>query len=278
MKLKKDIGFKRFFICRAFICGIFFSLLSFPLNVKGQNKTQYNPNQFYGREYRLDGDTLKYRVLYPSGYDSGLKFPLFIFLHGENERGWNNILQMKYGGKLYIEQTNRDYYPAVVILPQCPTNDGWAVYNVLNGGEIEIPDNPMETRTEQVVAKLINHYMNLSYVDKNRIYLVGMDDGAMGALDLLARYPDWFTAVVSMSGTVFPDRLQKIKKVAVRMYNGEEDKVVRIESARDVYNQLKANGCEADIVEYRGTGHDTWTTALAGSDFLEWIFDKKKKK
>ncbi len=43
------------------------------------------------------------------------------------------------------------------------------------------------------------------------------------------------------------------------------------------HHQLNSNGCAADFVEYKDTEHDAWTIALAASDFMEWIFDKKKK-
>lgn len=238
----------------------------------------YEPDQYYGREYRLNGDTLRYRVLFPAGYNAeGLKFPLFIFLHGEESRGSDNVMQLKPGGYLYKEQTIRDYYPAVVIIPQCPENDAWANYNVLDGGEIEIPTNPEETKTCAILAKLIEHYLKKPFVDRSQVYIVGMSMGAFGALDMVARYPKLFTAAVSMGGAIYPERIAKLRKFPIRLYHGQEDKVVPITYARDVYYQLKSNGSNSEIVEYPGIGHDCWTNALVSSDFMEWIFNKKKK-
>ncbi len=250
-----------------------FSLLF--VNVFAEKK--YSPDQYYGREYRLDGDTLRYRVLYPAGYDAGLKFPLFIFLHGSEAKGNDNVLQLKPGGYLYKEQTIRDYYPAVVIIPQCPSNDAWANYNVLSDGEIEIPSDPEETRSCAILAKMIEHYLKKPFIDKSQVYIVGMDEGAFGALDMVARYSRLFTAAVSMGGAIDPDRYKKLKKFPIRFYHGQEDRVVPITHVRDVYYQLKSNGSSSEIVEYPGVGHDSWTTALSSSDFMEWIFSKKKK-
>ncbi len=244
-------------------------------NVHAQKK--YAPDQYYGREYRLDGDTLRYRVLYPSGYDAGLKFPLFIFLHGEDERGRDNVMQLKTGGQLYKEQTIRDYYPAVVLIPQCPEDDAWVNYNVLSDGEIEIPDNPEETKSFRMLTKLIEHYLKLPYVDKTQVYIVGFSMGAFGALEMAVKNPKLLTAAVSMGGAIQPERIKKLKKFPIRLFHGQDDKVVPITYARDVYYQLKSSGCPADMVEYPGTGHDSWTLALTSSDFMEWIFDKKKK-
>ncbi len=251
----------------------FYSLTTFAQ----KEQTKYQPDQYYGREYRLDGDTLRYRILYPAGYDAGIEFPLFIFLHGEDERGWDNLLQLKYAGKIYKEQTIRDYYPAVVLIPQCAYEDAWANYNVLDDGEIETPDSPEETHACQMLTKLIELYTKKPYVDSKRVYIVGMSMGAFGALDMVARHQDLFTAAVSIGGAIFPDRLKKVKKFPVRFFHGADDKIVPISVVRDDYYQLKSNGCDADLVEYKDTGHDAWTIALAASDFMEWIFDKKKK-
>ncbi len=242
-----------------------------------QAQTKYSSDQYYGREFRDDGDTLRYRILYPPGYDSGLKFPLFIFLHGEDERGVDNVLQLKYGGHLYKEQTVRDYYPAVVILPQCPPDDAWANYHTLDDGEIEIPDMPEETRVCEMLTKLVEHYRKKDFVEKSQVYIVGMSMGAFGALDMVARHSDLFTAAVSMGGAIYPDRYKKLKKFPIRFFHGVDDKVVPITHVRDVYYQLKSNGSNSELMEYPGIGHDSWTTALASSDFMEWIFSKKKK-
>lgn len=255
-----------------------FALLLIIPNIYAQStQKKYAPDQYYGREYRFDGDTIRYRVLYPAGYDVGLKFPLFIFLHGENERGRDNIMQLKTGGFLYKEQTIRDYYPAIVLLPQCPEDDAWVDYNVLSDGEIEIPDNPEPTKTFRMLTKLIEHYLKLPYVDKTQVYIVGMSMGGFGALEMVATNSKLFTAAVAMGGAIQPERLKKLKKFPVRLFHGQDDKVVPITYVRDVYYQLKSNGCPADLVEYPGTDHDSWTLALSSSDFMEWIFDKKKK-
>ena len=234
--------------------------------------------RFFGREYRKGGDVLRYRVWFPPGYDAdGLKFPLFIFLHGEDERGSDNVMQLKYGGKIYKEQTIQDYYPAVVLLPQCPEEDAWAYYNTLDDGEVEIPSNPDESRSSKVLRALIQHYLNKPYVDKSQVYIVGMANGAFGALDMVARYPRLFTAAVSMGGAIDAQRYAKLKKFPIRFFHGTDDRIVPIDKVREVNNQLKSNGCPSELVEYPGTGHDSWTIALSSSDFMEWIFSKKKK-
>ena len=53
------------------------------------------------RIYTHGKDTLRYRVLFPEGYDASQKYPLVLFLHGAGERGNNNEDQLKHGSKLF---------------------------------------------------------------------------------------------------------------------------------------------------------------------------------
>ena len=255
---------------------LFFAFLSSAVQLNAE--TKYPSDQYCGRRYVSKGDTLRYRILYPQGYDAdGLKFPLFIFLHGEDEKGTDNVLQLKYGGFLFKSKENRDFYPAVVIIPQCPEEDAWANYNVLDDGTVELPDNPEETSAMKVLARLVEHYLNKPYVDKSRVYIVGMSEGAFGALDMVVRYPKMFSAAVSMGGAIDPERLKKLKKFPIRLYHGADDKMVPVDYARNDFYQLKSTGSSSLLSEYPGVGHDCWTTALSASDFLEWIFNQKKK-
>lgn len=245
-------------------------------SVYSQEKT-YAPGYFYGREYRLDGDTLRYRAMFPEGYEHNIKFPLFIFLHGESQKGDDNVLQLKYGSELFANKDVRDWSPAVVLFPQCPEDDSWALYDYVYDGSIVVREEPEQTKVSVMLEKLIKLYANRPYVDKNKIYIVGMDMGAFGALDLAARNPKLFAAVVAMDGAIEPVRMKKCKKSAFRIYHGVDDKIVPISMARDVFYELKSAGAPAEMVELPETAHDAWKTALNSGDFLEWIFSKSLK-
>ncbi len=242
-------------------------------------ENEYAPEHYYGRQYRYHGDTLCYRVMFPKGYGvEGLKFPLFVFLHGEEERGSDNIMQLKYGSYLYMSEEARNYQPAVVIIPQCPENDSWAVYDKLDDGSIVLRENPEQTKSSVIVEQLIQHFLKKeNEIDVSRVYLVGKDMGAFGVLDLAARNPKLYTAVVAVSGVIEPSRMKK-KKVPVRLYHGVDDRVVPIQYARDLAAVLQSNSNGSDLVEYQDTKHDdAWDMAVSASEFMEWLFEKQKK-
>src|ERR1700761_1251027 len=91
------------------------------LSVEGQDFSQYQRKTFV-----RDGQTLPYRILYPKGYQKDTKYPLVLFLHGSGERGNDNNAQLLHGGFLFLVDSIRNRYPAIVIFPQCPTDSSWS--------------------------------------------------------------------------------------------------------------------------------------------------------
>ena len=52
------------------------------------------------------------------------EIPIIGFMHGAGERGTDNERQLIHGKKWLMD--NNLSYPAVVVLPQCPTEDYWS--------------------------------------------------------------------------------------------------------------------------------------------------------
>src|SRR3546814_14827191 len=65
-------------------------------------------------------------MLDPLEYGSQKKYPLVVFLHGAGERGNDNKKQLTHGGSLFLKEDVRRAFPAIVIFPQCPTEDFWS--------------------------------------------------------------------------------------------------------------------------------------------------------
>ena len=61
-------------------------------------------------------------------YDRNKKYPVIIFLHGAFEKGNDNSSQLTNGGALFLRDSIRKNYPAIVIFPQCPANDAWVYF------------------------------------------------------------------------------------------------------------------------------------------------------
>jgi predicted peptidase len=229
------------------------------------------------KEFVYKNDTLLYRVLFPENYNHAITYPLVVFLHGSGECGNDNSKQLSHGGALFSNPQNRKEYPAIVIFPQCPTNDSWINIKDKGNNTFEFIDKKEPAKPLLLTKKLIDFYKKTEAVDSKRIYISGLSLGGMGTYDLICRYPDFFAAAVPICGAVNVDRLKKVRKMAIRIYHGGNDPIVSVEYARAAYKKLKANDTKiVQFFEFTGVGHDSWDTTFAQPDFMEWLFNQKK--
>lgn len=223
------------------------------------------------------GDSLNYRLLLPQAMKPNAKYPLVLFLHGAGERGSDNEKQLTHGGQMWLNPVNREKYPAFVLAPQCPETGYWA-YTARP--ESFIPDKmPMEKPISPIFStlkELLDFYLAMPQVDKNRIYIVGLSMGAMGTYDMAIRYPEIFAAAIPICGTVNPARLEAAKNVKFRIFHGDADNVVTVEGSREAYKALKAAGAEVQYIEFPGVNHGSWTPAFNDPEFMSWLFRQKK--
>src|ERR1700748_3884831 len=100
--------------------------LALALIVSVVKSTGQDLSGYEKKELISGGDTLRYRILAPMGYDPAKKYPLILLLHGSGERGRNNEAQLKWGGSLFADTARRKSYPAWVVFPQCPAGESWS--------------------------------------------------------------------------------------------------------------------------------------------------------
>lgn len=232
---------------------------------------------FKKKEFIYKGDTLLYRVLFPENYDKNKSYPLVLFLHGSGERGNDNEKQLVWGSSLFTDSLNRKNYPAIVLFPQCPANQGWVTIKELSEAKFDIIDTKEPAKPLLLAKKLVDSYQKTEAVDRKRIYVLGLSLGGMATFDLICRYPKTFAAAIPICGAVNVERLKKVKKMPIRIYNGDSDNAVSPEYSRNAYIELKAEGSDkVERVEYPGVGHNSWTPAFAEPDFLKWLFSQKK--
>ena len=238
---------------------------------------QAQDSLFLRKEFIFKGDTLRYRVLFPDNYSKNKKYPLVIFFHGSGECGNDNEKQLKHGASLFEDQKNRTNFPAIVIFPQCPATDSWVNFKVTGPNTFVFIDNKKPTKALEMTKILIDFYQKTEAVDKKRIYVSGLSLGGMATYDLICRYPKTFAAAIPMCGAVEVVRLEKVRKMPIRIYHGANDDAVSVEYARNAYNELKANGSKTmEYIEFPGVGHNCWYNAFSQPDFLIWMFSKHK--
>ena len=226
------------------------------------------------------GDTLKYRQLNPIHIEKGEKYPLVLFLHGAGERGSNNLSQLTHGGLMFTNPVNREKYPAFVLFPQCPSELYWPSPLRPEGFQQGTPF-PLDAEISKplrLTKELLDIIIEKYPIDKDRIYVAGLSMGGMGTFDLVCRFPDLFAAAVPICGGVHIDRLNGLNtQTAFRIFHGDADSVVPVRFSREAYIKLKEEGVNVEYIEFPGVNHNSWDPAFNMPDFIEWIFQQRKK-
>ena len=238
---------------------------------------QAQNNLFIKKEFIHKTDTLRYRVLFPKNYDKNKSYPLVLFLHGSGECGRDNEKQLTHGSSLFTDSLNQLNYPAIVLFPQCPENEGWVNIKDENKNTFTFIDNRKPTKPLEMVLRMIKYYKKNEAVDTKRIYVLGLSLGGMGTYDIICRNPKLFAAAIPICGGVNLDRLKSVRRIPIRIFHGSDDSAVSVEYSRNAYIELKANGSQqVKFKEYPGVNHNSWTPAFAEPDFMSWMFSQHK--
>ena len=243
-------------------------------NLYAGDKTSFLKKQFT----TSNGYKLNYRILYPLNYSPDKQYPVILFLHGAGERGNDNEKQLVHGGQMWLNPVNREKYPAFILAPQCPETGYWAYTE--RPSSFAPADMPLEVPVSPIfrtLKELLDFYLAMPQIDKDRIYVMGLSMGGMGTFDMAVRYPEIFAAAIPICGTVNPARLKAGKSIKFRIFHGDADNVVTPEGSRAAYRALKAIGADVEYIEFPGCNHGSWNPAFNYPDFMEWLFNQKKK-
>ncbi len=249
-------------------------LLGFNL-VSGQDLSLYQ------KELLVQGkDTLQYRMLLPENYKSGKKYPLIVFLHGSGERGNDNEAQLKWGGSLFLQDSIRKKYPAIVIFPQCPANQQWTTiegkYDSVAGKRVHTLLGGVSNTPAALTVALVQQLITQKKVDTRRIYLGGLSLGGFGTFVLAAEHPGLFAVAFPICGGGDVKLAEKYNpQTAWWLFHGANDPVVDPEYSRRFFKILKQKNFNVQYTEYPGVEHDSWINAFQEPQLLSWMFGKK---
>jgi predicted peptidase len=227
-------------------------------------------------------DTLRYRILYPENYKKGKSYPLIVFLHGSGERGNNNEAQLSHGGDLFLKDSLRKQFPAIVIFPQCPDNNAWNQFVTTKRDTTDAFNLTLNTlylsNPEHLVKSLMDSLAENKIADKKRIYLGGLSLGGFGTYDLAIHYPNYFAAIFPICGQAnLKLYTEKASKIPVWIFHGALDNVVDPQPDRNLIKALESMGAKnAKYTEYPNANHNSWDNAFAEPGLLPWLFSFKK--
>ncbi|MCO4291935.1 alpha/beta hydrolase-fold protein [Solitalea sp. MAHUQ-68] len=238
-------------------------------------------NLYQKQTFVQNNDTLNYRVLFPENYNPTKKYPVVLFLHGAGERGNDNEKQLTHGAKLFLNDTARKQFPAIIIFPQCPENSFWAnvKFDFSEGKrEFHFQADGEPTPPLALVQGLLKAYIAQDKVDTKRIYVMGLSMGGMGTFELLWRNPKTFAGAIPICGGANPKTAKKYaKKTAVWIFHGAKDNVVPPDFSRTMYKALQDAKAKVKYTEYPEAEHNSWDNTFAEPGLLSWLFSQSLK-
>lgn len=237
------------------------------------NSSIAQSSRFSVNQYINNGDTLRYRQLYPD-YDTMRKYPLVIFLHGSGERGNDNEAQLKWGVMNFATDQNMVLHPAIVIAPQCPDKMQWSNFSRGKGTDQILQPTP--SKTMELLMELIHQAIKNLPVDTNRIYITGLSMGGFGTYDAIERYPQLFAAAVPVCGGGDVSKAATIAHIPIWIFLGSEDAAVNPLYSLEMLQALTKAGAHPGFTQYPEVGHFSWLGAYSDPHMMEWLFRQHK--
>ncbi|HWJ28471.1 MAG TPA: prolyl oligopeptidase family serine peptidase [Flavisolibacter sp.] len=246
--------------------------------------TAINAQDFsaYQKKWVIRGtDTLPYRLLLPENYSAKKKYPLILFMHGSGERGRDNEKQLLHGGDLFLKDSIRKQYQAIVVFPQCPEGSTWAAgitskYDSAKNRTFIFQNDAPPTVPMQLVQQLLAQLQKDFPIDKKRIYVGGLSMGGMGTYDLVRRNPTMFAAAFPICGAADPSTASQLTKPSWWIFHGALDNTVPPMYSQQMADALKKAGADVHFTLYPNASHNSWDSAFAEPGLMPWLFSKHR--
>lgn len=251
-------------------------LFLLPLMAYAQDLEEFKAGTFIQEQ-----DTLPYRILYPQDFNADGSYPMVLFLHGAGERGDNNRSQLTHGAELFLRDSIRREFPAIVVFPQAGQEDYWANIQADRTSrpyDFEFLFEEGPTPSMELVMGLVDSLRQEKFVDPSRIYVGGLSMGGMGTFELLGRKPEVFAAAFAICGGGDPVVASKLPPgFPIWIFHGEKDDIVPPEHSKRMARLINSEGGNAKLSLYPEDNHNSWDSAFSEPCLLPWLFSITKK-
>lgn len=242
--------------------------------------SQAQDKSLFQKKWLIQGkDTLPYRILLPEDFDAAISYPFILFLHGAGERGNDNEAQLTHGANLFLQDSIRKNFPAIIVFPQCPANSYWSNVKFENkdGKRIfSFQKKGDPTIAMKMVMDLIGVLKKDYKLDNDRYYVGGLSMGGMGTFELVRRNPKMFAAALPICGGGNTETARKLKRPSWWIFHGLKDDVVPPELSQSMAAALKQKGADVQLTLYPEANHNSWDAAFSEKNLMPWLFSHHK--
>ena len=187
---------------------------------------------------------------------SGEQMPVLIYLHGAGARR----------GKL--EQiVNHEFFqrsvmagedsPLLMVAPLCYANSWFEMFEELQ--------------------RFVNMIGSRPDVDSKRVYLMGASMGGYGAWQLAMSLPEYFAAMVPISGGGMAWNAKRLVNIPAWAFHKEKDPTVSLDESVKMVEAVNRAGGRAKLTVYPGEGHDAWSDTFSNIEVFSWLLEHENK-
>jgi predicted esterase len=223
----------------------------------------------YGFTFEHDGESFRYGVDVPKGYDGRERVPLLLDPgHGTgaklDARGKADFLPF-YRGQLDAAGLDHALVARTEIVEQIGA-DG------LRGAR-------PEDEVAQVFDAFFRDIASRFAIDLDRVWASGLSQTGFWSWELAHQRADRFAGIAPMSAVSIQQQhyLANFLHVSVYILHGDEDKICPVAQPRSTIQALEQLGVRAKLREIAGAGHDgkVWGQL---SDGLAWIAERPRER
>ena len=204
------------------------------------------------RSTTVRGRERAFLVYLPPGYSTSRRWPVILFLHGAGERGDDGLAPAGVGIGPALSAFS-DRYPAIVVVPQCPSRRQWS-------DEAAYAMAALDTVLDSMAA------------DEERVSVTGISMGGHGALLMAAEAAGRFRAVAAICGWGGDYMAERLRNTPVWLFHGTADRIVPVEHSRALKAAFERVGApQFRYTEYPGVDHVSWDVAYAEPELPPWL-------
>lgn len=199
---------------------------------------------------------MEYIIDFPENYEEGKRYPVMFYIHGYGFVG-KGIENLAARCPLQRERMP-EKYDFIMVAPFC-ANKVWLSH--------------FETLTA-----FIENIVGQAYCDKSRVYLSGSSMGGYTAWDLLLIKKELFAAAVICcgGGQYWAAGLGAYNGIPLKIIHGAQDRTILSRESEIMYEVIKANGGNVELVIYEDLAHDVWTRTFSDAVIYEWLADQQR--
>ena len=192
-------------------------------------------------------------IQYPEGFEEGKQYPLLIILNGAGSRG--DDIDVLRSGSFWTHQ--HQVFPFAVITPLCTENTWFDMWERL--------------------TRFVKHVTGLSFVERDRVYLMGASMGGYATWQMAMSLPEYFAAIVPICGGGMYWNAGRFVGIPIWAFHGKLDPTVYVEESEKMVDAVNKRGGNAKLTVYPENSHDALTDTYANQEVFLWLLQHRKK-